>query len=879
MADDFNIYRFPHLDDTEFPDIDTVDVYGYKNDFDYDRWEDNTKVRLCNVLWSSDYSNVVKFDDDEQRDAWFDSLDSFVVDLKTAFNVAPDNSTKIPVPYQVATRYNYLYVELPVMTSTDAPIDYETDRRTKRFYYFVDDLVQLSPSTTRLMVTLDAWTTYINNVDIPYMMLERGHAPMTKVTVDEYLNDPIANNDYLLAPDFDFSRGDDVVRDSEFFPVNAGVKYIVLAMTMGWPDFVSACANVPSVVDNPTTPATYYDMDRRDGYQLGVNGYTWDVGGYDYSNASVPVDTLTSTGQLIPNGHVLVAIRASDAYAALNFIADRMTYLMRSIDACFVVDEKMFSVVRSVTLNGTYTFSQVVPANEHSIGNVRLDKSMFAYPDKYANIAKLYTSPYCSIEITDNNGNVMFARVENTSGLDFRLATSLAYPYLEMQAYVNGVNGSGSISYTWKNLNDVDTARKIPVSDFSQFMWKWDVPTYSLYVSAYDDSKTSEFFKREIDRYNAVIDYQKSVRMRNIDRENTVDGADTTQTMTNNSANTEQTNAGNQANALVGNAGSRTACNNANSSADMLANNDAAQFNNNKLRSDTNADNVYTAAATNAENTATVVTGIANAVSSITMNVSNPIGGIGAAAGGVAAAGMSSVANAGKNIATAEAAMSANVTKLADATTNINNQTDISNANISSKTANNNSCISAIASRDAGVMNTNAANTATTKKGNAKLNRDVTVDNATYTRDGYVQNAQAEMEQKRRSNLARYANDGMERPVAHGSYDGDATLDAFARRGLQFRLRTQPDDCIAQAGDMFLRYGYALNRVWDVSVSGLELMSHFTYWKCADIWINEGVGVNQRAMQDIQRAFLNGVTIWNEPTEVGKVSIYDNEPA
>ena len=78
---------------------------------------------------------------------------------------------------------------------------------------------------------------------------------------------------------------------------------------------------------------------------------------------------------------------------------------------------------------------------------------------------------------------------------------------------------------------------------------------------------------------------------------------------------------------------------------------------------------------------------------------------------------------------------------------------------------------------------------------------------------------------------------------------------------------------------MFLRYGYALNRVWDVSESGLEPMSHFTYWKCADIWINEGVGVNQRAMQDIQRAFLNGVTIWNDPTEVGKVSIYDNEPA
>lgn len=877
MADDFNIYRFPHLDDTEFPDIDTVDVYEYENDFDYERWEDNTKVRLCNVLWSSDYSNVVKFDDDEQRDAWFDSLDSFVVDLKTAFNVAPDNSTKIPVPYQVATRYNYLYVELPVMTSTDAPIDYETDRRTKRFYYFVDDLVQISPSTTRLMVTLDAWTTYINNVDIPYMMLERGHAPMTKVTVDEYLNNPIANNDYLLAPDFDFSRGDDVVRDSEFFPVNDGVKYIVLAMTIGWPDFVSACVNVPSVVDNPTTPATYYDMDRRDGYQLGVNGYTWDVGGYDYSNASVPVDTLTSTGQLIPNGHVLVAIRASDAYAALNFIADRMTYLMRSIDACFVVDEKMVSVVRSVMLNGTYTFSQVVPDNEHSIGNVRLDKSMFAYPDKYANIAKLYTSPYCSIEITDNNGNVMFARVENTSGLDFRLATSLAYPYLEMQAYVNGVNGSGSISYKWKNLNDVDTARKIPVSDFSQFMWKWDVPTYALYVSAYDDSKTSEFFKREIDRYNAVIDYQKSVRMRNIDRENTVDGADTTQTMTNNSANTEQTNVSNQANASIGNNETEVVRNNSNLGMSQFMEYDVTMINQSLNKDNTSTDNDYTSASTNVENQAVVGNAISSAVGGVAENVGagNFIG----AAGSVLQAGVTGLTASTKNEAMATVTIAVNNERRRLLNESLNDIVNAKNQYASNVNEANNSAATAITQRNANMMNTNAANTAKTKKGNAKLNRDVTVANGTYTRDGYVQNAQAEMEQKRRANLARYASDRLSRPVSYGSYEGDATLDAFARRGIQFRLRTQPDDCIAQAGDMFLRYGYALNRVWDVSVSGLELMSHFTYWKCADIWINEGIGVNQGAMNDIKRAFLDGVTIWRKPDEVGKVSIYDNQPA
>lgn len=879
MADDFDSYRFPHLDDTKFPDIDTVDVYEYKNDFDYDHLEDDTKVRLCNVLWSSDYSNVVKFDDDAQRDAWFDSLDSFVVDLKTAFNVAPDNSTKIPVPYQVATRYNYLYVELPVMTSADSPIDYETDRRTKRFYYFVDDLAQLSPNTTRLLVTLDAWTTYINNVDIPYMMLERGHAPMTKTDVNTYLRNPLQNNSYLLAPDFDFSRGDDVVSHSEFYPVNAGSKWVVMAMTMSWSDFTYACSHIPSFVSNATSPATYYDLDRRDGYQLGVSDYKWNVGGYDYSNANVPVETLTSTGQLIPNGHILVAIASTDAMSFMNFIADRMTYLFRSIDACFVVDDLMIKRTTNVLLNNEYTLWYSEPANDHSIGSLNLSQYMFNYPTQYSSLTKLYTFPYCSLEISDNDGNVTIAKVENTIGLDFRLATSLAYPYMEMQAYVDGVNGLGSVSYKWVNLNDSESERSVPNSDFAKYMWKWDIPTYGLYVSAYDENKTSEYFKRDVDRYNAVMDYQKSVKMRNIDRENAVDSANTTQTMTNNSANTEQTNAGNQASAIVGNAGSNTARNSANTSASNTALYNTSDAALTLLCQQANSDNSYTKTSTDAENQAAVVAGIGNGVSGILSAASmGPAGGA-AAVGAVAGAVFGSIASTQKNDTIATAAILATTKKALASGQNNVDVTKYTVTRDTSITANNNSAISAIASRDAAVMNTNASNTANTKKNNATLNRNVLAANASYTRNGYVQNAQTEMEQKRKSNLARYASDRITAPVRHASYEGDATLDAFARRGLQVRVRTQPSDCIAQTGDMFLRYGYALNRVWDVSESGLELMSHFTYWKCADIWINEGVGVNQRAMQDIQRAFLNGVTIWNEPTEVGKVSIYDNEPA
>ena len=132
------------------------------------------------------------------------------------------------------------------------------------------------------------------------------------------------------------------------------------------------------------------------------------------------------------------------------------------------------------------------------------------------------------------------------------------------------------------------------------------------------------------------------------------------------------------------------------------------------------------------------------------------------------------------------------------------------------------------------------------------------------------------MEQKRQANQQQYYTAQLSAPTQFGSDNGDPTLDAFERKGLQVKVRTQSAGNIAQAGDLMLRFGYSLNQVWNVTDSGLNLMKHFTYWEAADIWINEGEGVNQDAQSDIQSAFERGVTVWANPNEIGKVSIYDN---
>jgi hypothetical protein len=229
------VRNYPHLDDTQFPDLNSVDVFKYKNNFDYSRWQADTSIVLCNVKFNSDYKDVVKFDDDAARDNYFNNLRNHRVQLTTAFHVVRETEIKVPIPYDVAARYNYMFIDLPIATSTEQPIAYENSSGVRRWYYFIQDIEQIAPSTTMLYIKMDIWTTFINDVSIPYMMLERGHAPMTQTSIANYLANPIANNEYLLAPDFDFGTGNNVVATSDFIPVGSGEKYVLTGFKRVYP--------------------------------------------------------------------------------------------------------------------------------------------------------------------------------------------------------------------------------------------------------------------------------------------------------------------------------------------------------------------------------------------------------------------------------------------------------------------------------------------------------------------------------------------------------------------------------------------------------------------------------------------------------------------
>ena len=923
---------FPHLGDTEFPILKTENVYAFKNTFNYHRWDKNTIVRLVNVLWDSSLNDAPLFDSNDVRDAWFDSLeDGFALRLETAAWIVPAGFAKVPVPYDVAARYNYLYVEIPVATG-DEMIDYEQPYGIRRWYFFIDHIDYGSPNATHVYVTNDFWTTFQNDVTIRYMMLERGHAPVAASSTSEYLDNPLENSGYLLAPDVDFGRGS-VVRHSQMIPFGNGTKYVVFASMATRENVLTMGSRTGDGTTGVWTAPTYSDSEARDGHDMVINGYVWG-NGYDYSSLRTTIDNNASNADRLPNNVTCWAIPADKCYgfegdtyydSFLVKLARECPSFLQTILGMFMVDESMLSFnYDPVTICGeTLRYCRGTRESAHSID---LDKSMFAYPDRYERFAKLYTFPYALMELTDNDGQTVSVRIEDTGEITYRRITSLAFPFLDMRVLFEGIGGSGHTSMQWTNLVDEQSRIDIGSDDWGSIKFDWPIPTYGLYMDGESAYNLRNWGNLKNARIDAVSAYHASMRDANCAENNAIALAQTAESNATDTANTHQANENDNADTLVANTANtcnaqtaNTALTVATNTANVALGNNTSTFvtalNNGLATANMQTDNTLMVSQTAAQNeasiattannaTATIASGTVNAMSSSLGQTVTSVGGeatgaglamtsISAAAGALSGylASQSDKANAviltQVQTTLANSTGWANAAKVSDTNNNNDNVTDAMNDLKTDQNDNTNDCITQQTANNVAAATNNAANTSATIKGNATRTRDTAVGNAARTRGTTVSNAGysqigaertakelLEAAQRKAKNSFDSARNQM--PSRIGETTGKPDADYFRTRGVQVKVRTESESAIAQAGDHFARYGYALNRMWDVDESGFCPMRKFCYWKASDIWVDDRLSSTSDASKAIQRMFLEGVTLWKNPNEIGRVSVYDN---
>lgn len=814
---------FPFFKDSmkDFPGLGGLDGQSYRDTFDYSRYNVPANLYLLSVPWRSDYQDVVAFSSESERDSWLSSSERERVDYSTPWLRVPRQRVNVPLPYERAMRYNYLYLDIPRL-----PVD-DSDAPT-RLFYFIVDIDYAAPSTTALTLELDVWQTYAYRIDVESLMLERGHAPMRRITVDGYLSNPARNNGYLLAPDINLDANPARISHVETYPIGSGTKYLVLAL----PIAASDIADIVSGSSATSSAPSYYDIDARNGYQLGVSGYQWAHDGYAYTGAAMDITPgLSSDGRTL-DGSTLYAIAYPGARAALAALAASAPYVLATASYIAILPAAMISSTSSVTLAG-YTWN-VIDANPRvELEPFELTRDNIDLPDYAADYAKLYTSPYTRLLVQDFEGNGFEIRIEDIDGnaLEFNADISLASASLIFD--IEGVNiGTASeTSITWQTLDGSQTSVLFG-SDIAKHMLSWDIPTYDVKLSAGTLEAARTWRDLEAKRQAALNSYKQAVRGANTALANTQAANATAVANTANSGRTSQ------ANQVLENTRDNTI-----TAQNVSTNNDMSVLSHDQAYNISAADDEFQQGAVDVGTWGAALAGVNNAVGSLATG--NVLGAV--------STGFGAALSISTNAAMADLSLDALLAKQGATVDYIDRTAAVQNTNTT-----NNNTTSVTTATNINNNNVNLANANATSSANTSNN------NALQSRGDSVTAAKENLEQAQRAAQNVLASRALD--VARiSSAAGDNTLDALNKRAFAVKVLTQSDYALRATAAHFERYGYALNAPLDFH-TWLEL-GDWCYWQGKRAIIRGGIPDLYKLA--FERMFENGFTAWISPEKVG----------
>lgn len=841
--------KFPHLDGaTPFPGADAHVYEQYTNTYDYHMWTPSTKIKLCRVKWRDDGRDAVKFRDDDTRDAWFNALDGEAVTLDTSMYIAraDTDGVKIPVPYMTAQRYNYLVVDFSadIMRS---PLQ-QTDCQT-RYHYFVTRITAEAPNTTTLVLQRDVWMDYINTTTINGLLLTRGHAPLAETTPQELLRNPRANCRDFTLPDVDYGNAASNIRKSTPVNLQNGTRCICVAATFS-PEQLQTMSGMRGTSITDSDPAYSNNDGTVTGFAWGAgNVYTSNVVGAGTSYNSI--DNLTASNVSV---YALESSKISGEYFDTLFAY--YPHIMSQITAVFVATANMMRLGNAINVNGTAWHT--VNGARTKLSDIDLTIDDFGYSSEYKQITRLYLAPYAHLEISDNIGNKTRVEIADCGRLSVQTVTSLSYPILRQIAWLDGIGSDGDTSITVNAIDGSSITGNVPNADVLKTLISHDIPTYALQRRAIDAHR-ADAYNREVAqaRENAVISYENDVRSANVAL-----------------SNTNRSNANSVANTNLTNALNSTVTANSNNASNAIYKNNVTQQNlllsasNNKIDEMNTATLDLTTQLVNTEITASAIGTVTAAIGAIGtaatgIAVTAATGGAAApmVAAGLGAAG--SIGLSGASFATGASKTSAEAAykqayndAAAFAAKKYNGQANsvsiamAGTQNIQATALNTNNTNASNAT-----SSSIAANNANTSNANAGASRDQSVDNAKRG----MTNTRSNVSMAWRDLLNHAAQ-----PV--GAYGGDNFRQATGLDTMTVKIVTEDNGAIAAAGDYMLRYGIASNKLYNKP--NLTPCNHFTYWQAVDVWLTNNLAGND-ALDTIRERLTDGVTIWNDPDEIG----------
>ena len=506
---------FPKMQGGDFPHIDNVNVNQWTNDFDYSRYDSlQMKLTICAVPWDmgeahignrtiSGIGNVVYFETPENRDAWFERIpDNQCFRFETKYKDLPhDGYIDVPLPFDIASRFNYIMQEFEPFANADSYVQYEAENGHRKWFWFIREVEYLAPNTTRLHIMDDAFQTWIYDIDITGMILERGHAPLFEVTAGEYLENPLANCTNLLSED-----------------VNAGVAEIA---RQGYAHVFNADSTYALIVTSSNPLVSWGTKADDDWHTPGI----WNT-----REQGVP----SYFAFVFPSGNLSTF---------LDNVRSSVPQFVQTIKAIAFVSDDMVSLGQSFTFADVLCHRVLSSYTTSPFAHLTLDD--FGYDKRYRNIAKLYTYPYAKIVITDENGSQTEIKIENTNGnIEIESSLNLVFPWLSVNSHLMGIGASPRSNITFTNVSQ----RNMPIQgNWYEYVYDWKIPTFGVVQDGRVNNDYATHYDREQQQY--AIDNQYANVVESADC--LVDNADLAATT--NSAITATSNASNASDAAAQN--------------------------------------------------------------------------------------------------------------------------------------------------------------------------------------------------------------------------------------------------------------------------------------------------------------------------------------
>ena len=366
-------------------------------------WPVDSRVTLTRVAWDQQYRDVVRFEDEEERDTYFSSLDGDSIYIERMTYLRFSEPIRINVPFSSCYNYNYLIVENPKL-----PVPGESE--PPKLFYFITGVAMIAPNTSALTLQLDVFQTYLFDFELGYSFLDRGHWPMARFNELVIYDDDKPRfswsdaRQYLTAPEGLDIGNEYMINWSNHYDLTYGKfdesgKYV--ENSGGWAILVMSTTNLQTAWGSEgapsldTSPSTMVD-----GLVSGCEVLIfWNVGTYISFAQDASEHPWVSAGILcitaVPKLMLLDAYENGDL-AKAGYNGDQY--------------DDVFTNVK--------TKDALVFNNKYDFKNAFYN----SFPAKCRHFFKLYTFPYCVIEISALNGCSLLLKPElmNTDEIELR---------------------------------------------------------------------------------------------------------------------------------------------------------------------------------------------------------------------------------------------------------------------------------------------------------------------------------------------------------------------------------------------------------------------------------------------------------------------------